>query len=174
MSHMQATLRALLGRTTSLTDLAGRASALLHASTAANKYVTAAFLELAPATGRARYVSAGHINSWVFGQGGSAPRPLTSTGSPLGLLPPGEPYESTLVEIARGDCVILCSDGVTDAQNEAEEEFGEDRLKTVIAASLDAPVATIVERVFEAIDGFAGTAPQFDDITLLVMRRTVA
>jgi serine phosphatase RsbU (regulator of sigma subunit) len=49
--------------------------------------------------------------------------------------------------------------------------FGEDRLTEAIAASLDAPVAAIVERVFEAIDAFAGRAPQFDDITLLVVRR---
>ena len=171
MSHMQATLRALLGRTSSLTELAGHASSLMHASTAANKYVTAALLELDSATGRARYVSAGHINSWVF-RNGAAPRGLASTGAPLGLLPAGDPYESTAVEIAFGDCIVLCSDGVTDAQNEAEEEFGEDRLTAVIAASIDLPVAAIVERVFEAIDAFAGRAPQFDDITLLIVRRS--
>ena len=68
--------------------------------------------------------------------------------------------------------MVLCSDGITDAQNEAEEEFGEDRLTSVVRASLDAPVETIVERVFEAIDAFAGGAPQFDDITLLVVRRS--
>jgi serine phosphatase RsbU (regulator of sigma subunit) len=172
MSHMQATLRALLGRTSSLTELAGHASALMHASTAANKYVTAALLELEPTTGSARYVSAGHINSWVFSPGGAAPRGLASTGAPLGLLPPSEPYASIPFQISYGDCIVLCSDGVTDAQNEAEDEFGEDQLTAAIAASIDAPVATIVARVFEAIDAFAGRAAQFDDITLLVVRRS--
>lgn len=172
MSHTQATLRALLGRTTSLTELAGLASRLLHGSTAANKYVTAALLELDPASGGGRYVSAGHINSWVFAGGGAAPRPLISTGSPLGLLPPGLPYEEILVSVAPGDCVVLCSDGVTDAQNTAEEEFGEERLTAAVHASIAAPVEAIVQRVFDAIDTFVGGAPQFDDITLLVVRRS--
>ena len=93
-------------------------------------------------------------------------------GAPLGLLPPGLPYDEIQVEIAPGDCVVLCSDGVTDAQNEAEEEFGEARLAAAVRASLHLPVQTIVERVFDAIDAFAGGAPQFDDITLLVLRRS--
>lgn len=172
MSHTQATLRALLGRTVSLMELAGHASALLHGSTAGNKYVTAALLELEPASGVASYVSAGHTNSWVLGRDGQPPRPLASTGAPLGLLPPGLPYEEVRVDIAPGDCVVLCSDGVTDAQNEAEEEFGEERLTATVRDFLDAPVETIVGRVFDAIDAFAGSAPQFDDITLMVLRRS--
>lgn len=174
MSHMQATLRALLGRTASLTELAHRANVLLHGSTAGNKYVTAAFLELDPATGGARYVSAGHIDSWVFGSDGSTPRPLASTGAPLGLLPAGAPYEQIALDIAPGDCVVLCSDGVTDAQNEAEEEFGEERLKDAVRSAIDGSVRSIVEHVFSAIDTFAGAAPQFDDITMLVVRRSPA
>jgi serine phosphatase RsbU (regulator of sigma subunit) len=174
MSHMQATLRALLGRTASLPELADCANLLLHGSTAGNKYVTAALLELDPATGAARYVSAGHIDSWVFGCDGSAPRPLASTGAPLGLLPGGASYEQTLLDIAPGDCVVICSDGVTDAQNEAEEEFGEERFKQAVRSVIDCPVRAIVDHVFSAIDTFAGTAPQFDDITLLVVRRSIA
>lgn len=170
MSHMQATLRALLGRTQSLTNLAGEANALLHGSTAANKYVTAALLDLDTASGEARYVSAGHIDSWVFSQDGTV-RPLASTGAPLGLLPPGLPYEETSVAVGHGDCVVLCSDGVADAQNSAGDEFGEARLAAVVQAALDQPVGTIVDRVLMAIDAFAGDAPQFDDITLLVLRR---
>jgi phosphoserine phosphatase RsbU/P len=173
MSHMQATLRALLGRTPSLTELANQANRLLHGSTADNKYVTAALLELTPATGQGRYVSAGHINSWVFGADGQA-RALSSTGAPLGLLPPLAPYTDTIVQIRPGECVVLCSDGVTDAQNDAQEEFGEQRLTDVVRASLDRPVTTIVDRVFEAVDAFADAAPQFDDITLLVLRRAPA
>src|SRR6185503_689753 len=106
MSHTQATLRALLGRTATLTDLAAQAGDLLFASTAANKYVTAAFLELdlASVDGRARYVSAGHVDCLVVKAAGETVR-LTSTGAPLGLLPPGMPYEETAVSIDTGDCV---------------------------------------------------------------------
>ncbi|MEP6782332.1 MAG: GAF domain-containing SpoIIE family protein phosphatase [Acidobacteriota bacterium] len=170
MANMQATLRALLGRMPSLTNLVEEAHALLYGSTADNKYVTALLLNLDPRTGQARFVSAGHVNCWHFVPN-AAPRALASTGAPLGLLPPGLPYDETTIEIAVGDCVILCSDGVPDAQNEAAEEFGEERLAEVVLASMDQPVEEIVARVFSAIDVFAGAAPQFDDITLLVLRR---
>jgi len=173
MSHMQATLRALLGRTPSLTDLAMQASDLLHGSTAGNKYVTAAMLELEMASGVARYVSAGHINSWLVRHDGETV-PLGSTGAPLGLLPPGLPYEETRVALARGDVVVLCSDGVTDAQDEAGEEFGEGRLAALLSASRHEAASVVVERIVEAIDRFAGAAPQFDDITILVVRRLAA
>ena len=170
MSHMQATLRALLGRTASLQELAGHAHDLLHGSTADNKYVTAALLQLAPVTGRASYVSAGHINSLLVRRDGEVLL-LGSTGAPLGLLPPGLPYETTMVDIQAGDCMILCSDGVPDAQNETDDEFGESRLTAIVRDARNEPSAEIVSRVFDAIDQFAGTAPQFDDITLMVLRR---
>jgi len=66
---------------------------------------------------------------------------------------------------------VLYSDGVTDAQDAADEEFGEARLLEVLRASVGQPAQTMIARVFEAIDAFAGGAPQFDDITLLVVRR---
>lgn len=77
----------------------------------------------------------------------------------------------TEVVIAPGDCLVLCSDGVTDAQNLAEEEFGETRLAQAIADVRHRPAEQIVSHVFEAVDAFAASAPQFDDITLMVVRR---
>jgi sigma-B regulation protein RsbU (phosphoserine phosphatase) len=118
-------------------------------------------------------VSAGHVDCLVMKANGEAVR-LASTGAPLGLLPPGLPYEETAVTIETGDCVVLFSDGVADAQNERGEEFGDERVIEIVRASMDQPSDAIVTRVFDAIDRFAGDAPQFDDITILVMRRQVA
>jgi sigma-B regulation protein RsbU (phosphoserine phosphatase) len=170
MSNMQATLRALLGRFPSLADLAAQANELLYATTSAAKYVTAAMLELAPATGVARYVSAGHTDCLLLRASGEVEW-LESTGTPLGLLPAGPPYGERRLDLAPGDCLALFSDGVTEAQNGADEEFGEERLADIVRASADAPAGAIVGRIFEAIDAFAGSAPQFDDITLLVLKR---
>lgn len=170
MSHTQATLRALLGRTSTLPELAAHANALLHGSTADNKYVTAALLQLSPATGGATYVSAGHIASLHVAGNGEVRR-LESTGPPLGLLPLAVPYESNAIEVAPGECVVLCSDGVADAQNEADEEFGDDRLARLIVEHRHEPAAQMVSHVVAAIDDFAGTAPQFDDITLMIVKR---
>jgi sigma-B regulation protein RsbU (phosphoserine phosphatase) len=97
---------------------------------------------------------------------------LSSTGMPLGLVDPGLPYESRELFLDPGDCAVLYSDGVTDAQNLQDEEFGEERLKAVVRATADEPAGVIVSRVFEAIDAFAGQAPQFDDITLCVIKKS--
>ena len=94
MSNMQATLRALLGRIASLPVLAGHASDLLYAATSPEKYVTAALVELEPATGRLRFVGAGHLDNVILRADGSIVS-LASTGAPLGLLPPGLPYGET-------------------------------------------------------------------------------
>jgi serine phosphatase RsbU (regulator of sigma subunit) len=171
MSNMQATLRALVGRTPSLNALAAHANDLLHASTSPNKYVTAAMLELTPATGAARYVSAGHADCLLLRANGDAER-LESTGTPLGLMGAGQPYGETDVRVEPGDCVVLYSDGVPDAQDRDGAEFGEDRLLEIVRANAQAPVAALVDRVFEEIDRFAGDAPQFDDITMLALRRS--
>jgi sigma-B regulation protein RsbU (phosphoserine phosphatase) len=81
------------------------------------------------------------------------------------------PYESSDICIGPGDIVVLYSDGVPDAQNPNDEEFGEERLREVIRAAAAEPARAIVTRVFAAIDAFVGDAPQFDDITLMVLKR---
>jgi serine phosphatase RsbU (regulator of sigma subunit) len=170
MSHMQATLRALLGRCRSLPALATQASDLLFASSAGNKYVTAAFLDLDLASGAGRYVSAGHVDCLLIRADGEAVR-LCSTGAPLGLLPPGLPYDEVSVAVAPGDCLVLYSDGVADARSDSGEEFGDERLLELLVHARTQPAAAIIEHVFDAIDRFAANAPQFDDITILVLRR---
>jgi serine phosphatase RsbU (regulator of sigma subunit) len=170
MSHMQATLRALLGRTASLPALAGHASELLYASTSAQKYVTAALVELEPRTGACRFVGAGHVDTLVLRRDGQVIT-LPSTGLPLGLMPLALAHAELTVTLERGDTLVLFSDGVTEAQDASEEEYGEARLVELLRASVGQPPAALIDRVMAAIDEFAGGAPQFDDITLLVARR---
>ena len=170
MSNMQATLRALLERVPSLTVLAELASELLFGSTAPEKYVTAAFLRLTPDTGALDFVGAGHLDNLIVRAGGGTTR-LASTGLPLGLLAAGQPYQEIGQTLGPGDVAVLFSDGVTDAQNEAGDEFGEERLLDVLHAAVGCPMSVLLDRVFGAIDQFVGDAPQFDDITMLAVRR---
>ena len=170
MSNMQATLRALIGRTSSLAELAGQASELLFAATPPEKYVTAALVELAPASGALTFVGAGHLDNLVLRASGEA-EALLSTGTPLGLFSTGAPYDQSTHQLDPGDALVLFSDGVTEAQNADGDEFGEARLFEVLRACPGRPGAEVIDRVFAAIDGFAAGAPQFDDITVVVARR---
>lgn len=169
MSNNQATLRALLGRIASLTELAAITNELMYASSPSNKYVTAILLELDPVGGRARYVNAGHTDCLLLRSDGEAVW-LKATGTPLGLLS-DMPYEEEYFEMHPGDLIALFSDGVTEAQDEHENEFGEARLADLLRPIAHLPAELIVDRVFEAIDSFAGSAPQYDDITLFVIRK---
>ncbi len=173
MSNMQATLRALLGREPSLTDLAARASELLYASTAPEKYVTAALVDLDPSTGAIRFVSAGHVDALIVRRHGEVVT-LASTGTPLGLMPPGLPFGEEHLALEPGDTLVLFSDGVPEAQNLDDEEFGETRLMASLREAVGRSSAEAIDRVMASIDAFAGAAPQFDDITLMVVRRLPA
>jgi sigma-B regulation protein RsbU (phosphoserine phosphatase) len=116
------------------------------------------------------FVGAGHLDNLLLRADGSITT-MASTGAPLGLLPDQPPYEETRLTLAPGDCAVLFSDGVTDAQDENGNEFGEAKLVEVLRASSGQSVDAMISNVFTAIDAFVGTAPQFDDITLLIARR---
>jgi sigma-B regulation protein RsbU (phosphoserine phosphatase) len=71
-----------------------------------------------------------------------------------------------------GDLIALFSDGVTEAQDENENEFGEERLANFMLPIRSEPAEALVEKVFLEIDRFAGSAPQYDDITLFIIKKT--
>jgi len=117
-----------------------------------------------------RFVGAGHLDNVIVRLDGTIER-LSSTGAPLGLLPAGLPYGQADQVLLPGDVLVLFSDGVTDAQNGADEEFGEARLLDVLAVAAGQPAEVVIDRIFEAIDHYAEATPQFDDMTILVARR---
>jgi sigma-B regulation protein RsbU (phosphoserine phosphatase) len=177
MSNMQATLRALLGRVPTLVELAARTNELLHATTPSNKFVTAILLDITPVTGEVRYVNAGHGDCMLLRADGAIER-LESTGLPLGMMPSemlemlGKGYGERWLQLHPGDLLALYSDGVTEAYDEEENEWGDERLLECLRPVVRATPESIVAKVFEEIDRFAGSAPQHDDITLLILKRT--
>jgi sigma-B regulation protein RsbU (phosphoserine phosphatase) len=175
MSNMQATMRALLGRIPSLTELATLTNSLLYATTPDNKYVTAILVELDPETGKGRYVNAGHQDCLLMRANGDAEW-IKSTGTPLGMMAPDiielvAPYSEQSFELHPGDTLALFSDGVTEAHDEDDNEFGEERLAEFLRPLKQEPAETLVEKVFHELDRFAGSAPQYDDITLFIIKR---
>jgi sigma-B regulation protein RsbU (phosphoserine phosphatase) len=169
MSNIQATLRALMHRDAQLPALAARTNDLLHATTPSNRYATAFLAFYEPASGECRWVNCGHNDGIILRAGGSVEQ-LTCSGLALGLFPK-RAYEEQICALAPGDILAIYSDGVTDAQNREENEFGMDRLIESLRRNAALPPAGIVEAVFHDIDEFAGDAPQFDDITMMVVKR---
>jgi sigma-B regulation protein RsbU (phosphoserine phosphatase) len=81
------------------------------------------------------------------------------------------PYSEESLEMQPGDLLALYSDGVTEAQDTDETEYGEQQLADFLRPIAREPVGELVGRVFTEIDRFAGKAPQYDDITLLIIQR---
>lgn len=169
MSNFQASLRALLTSGIPLVEVVTRMNALMHASTAANKYVTAIFVELDPTSGSCRVVNAGHNDGVILRANGSADR-LKAGGLAVGLLP-GRTYSETEWTIEPGDLIALYSDGVTEANDPEENEYSIERLIELLAERRTDPAGDIVAATYESVDAFASTAPQYDDITMMVLRR---
>ncbi len=79
-------------------------------------------------------------------------------------------YDAGTAVLGPGDVMVLYTDGITEAENTAQEMFGEDRLREAIARARMLPAAAIVAAILESVQAFSGTAPQSDDITLIVIR----
>ena len=169
MSSMQASLRALATTGLTLDRLAVQINELLYVTTPGNRFVTAVIVLIDPQTGDCRLVNAGHNEALRVSATGQADA-FNATGMALGLFPGGG-YDELTLTMAPGDLLALYSDGVTEALNTAEEEFGVERLTDCLARHRNDGPEAIVDAVFNELDAFVGAAPQHDDITFLVMKR---
>jgi len=135
------------------------------------QFVTVFYGVLNPATGTLAYCNAGHNPPYLFStQRGIALQALRRTGMPLGILEDVK-WEQKAVQLARGDTLILYSDGITEAQNAQQEFFGEQRLLEVAQANLGRTAQEVQDALMAQVHQFMGDAPQFDDITLAVVVR---
>lgn len=83
----------------------------------------------------------------------------------------GLTWETKTVPLARGDVLVLYTDGVTEAQDAENTLFGDDRLLGVVRARAGENAPEIQSAILDSIRAFVGDAPQFDDITLLTLKR---
>jgi len=141
------------------------------ADTMNDLFVTVFYAVLDTHSGTLIYCNAGHNPPFLLqSQNGSAPSPLLRTAIPLGILPDAE-WGRAEIHIAPGDVLVMYTDGVTEAQDEDERFFGEERLKTIVRANVGRSAEIIEDKLISAIYDFVGDAPQFDDITLMVLVR---
>jgi sigma-B regulation protein RsbU (phosphoserine phosphatase) len=114
-------------------------------------------------------VNCGHNDGIILRKSGEVEN-LACSGIALGLFP-RMVYEAQTFELHSGDLLAIYSDGVTEANDAAEQEFSLERFIAVLKANRDRPASEIVDTALAEIDAFVGDAPQFDDITLMVMKR---
>jgi sigma-B regulation protein RsbU (phosphoserine phosphatase) len=170
VSTVHAAVHLQIEEAKSVGDLFSRIDRHLQRYAVTRKFLTIFFGLLEPGTGVLRYVSAGHNPGLLLGGSGEIRR-LESTGVPLGMFSSASWREETL-ELSRGDLLALYTDGLTEAVDEADEEFGLERLSALLVEGRQLPAQALCERTFAAVADFAGRMPQYDDQTLLLVRRT--
>jgi sigma-B regulation protein RsbU (phosphoserine phosphatase) len=121
-------------------------------------------------TGQLRYVNAGHNPPIIFFKDRKVRR-LDPTGFCLGMFP-SVSYEVAEVTVDKGETVVLYTDGITDARNSANQDFGEDTLIRLLKKSAKKPAAEIVSKVNAELSSFSSGVDAFDDMTLIVLKRT--
>jgi phosphoserine phosphatase RsbU/P len=153
----------------SVEEAVGRINSTVCQNVTAGKYITFFVGRLDPATGRIRYVNAGH-NPPLLVRPDAAPQTLTCGGMVLGMLDPIAYQEGEAV-IGRGEALLVFSDGVTETWSPADEEFGDDRLLDVATRNLGQDARGLHDATLAALDVFAAGRKPSDDRTLIVIKR---
>ncbi|MEJ7846798.1 MAG: SpoIIE family protein phosphatase [Pyrinomonadaceae bacterium] len=169
MSCVHASMHAQVSAKRTLDDTITSVNQYLADNTPANRFVTLFATELDPKSGHLRYINAGHNPPLIARADGTIVQ-LSSGGFPLGIMP-GAEFEVGETHLHPGEALVIYSDGVSEANNPKDEEFGMDRLTEVVGKHFRASAAGLRDKVESALSDFTQTAPANDDITLVIVKR---
>jgi sigma-B regulation protein RsbU (phosphoserine phosphatase) len=168
MANLQATLHALLAHLHSLERLVESLNDMMLADTRGQKFMTM-FVGLLDQPRRTlHYVNAGHVQPAVV-RGNGEVEYLTEGGMVVGLFA-GVRYERGYVKLHPGDVVVFCTDGITEANNSSEEEFGTQRLVELVTRERHLPAQDIVQAVMTSVDSFSRGGTHEDDRVILILK----
>jgi predicted permease len=178
MSVVQASLRIISsGGDVAPPRLVALINQFVYQSTPASKYATFFYAQLDDRRRELRYVNAGHNAPYLLRAGrrstaGSAPpeiEELSAGGTVVGMFPEME-YEEATVELCPGDILLAFTDGVPEAHNPEDEEFGEERLQQLLRQTAHLPANEISARLSDEMKDWVRDAEQYDDLTFIVMK----
>jgi len=169
MALSRTVVRANARNNPSVVEVITDANSMITADSKSGMFVTLfyAILDLKERT--LTYVNAGHNPPVLFEEKSGDLIMLRARGIALGAMEEIELEERTL-ELASGDVVVFYTDGATEAVDSHEQQFGEERLVRLIKESHGLSASELMERLKAAVVAFCGEAPQFDDITLMVLK----
>jgi len=171
MATFHASLRSVASAASSLTDIVARINRYCCAhNLEGRRFTTAFFAEYAPTTRALTYVRAGHNEPFLLRASGQFER-LDAGDLPLGI-DPSAPYRTTEITLAAGDLLLIYSDGLIEAVNMLEEDFGEQRVIDVLKIAHRETADETLQRLLRSVRAFTGQRRQYDDLTAFVVRGT--
>jgi sigma-B regulation protein RsbU (phosphoserine phosphatase) len=139
----------------------------LSARNASNMFVTFFLGSFDPAEGELAYVCAGHVPPFLRAADGTVERLTARCGLPLGAME-GAPYRSERVPLARGTRLLVVTDGITEAVDRADVQFGEERVARFLAA-LDDAAADPLGNLADLVRAHEGEQPAYDDVAAILL-----
>ena len=172
MASLEASLRAEAMRgTDDLAAVVQNVNRLVYDATAENRYATFFYAQYDPSTRRLSYVNAGHNPPMLFRKREREWRieRLEAGGTVIGLLPQF-PYRQAGIALEADDLLVIYTDGVSEAMNPGNEEWGEERMMEAVKLCDALGAAETIDQLMRAADDFASGAQQHDDMTLVALR----
>jgi len=167
MASLQASVRGQSQSGVNVAELMAQVNRLVFDASPENRYATFFYGLFDPATRRLTYTNGGH-NAPILLRGSDVLR--LETGGPVVGLFRAAAYEQGEIQLLPGDLLVLYTDGISEAENPAEEEWGEEPLIAAAAQCRDLPPSEMISRLMAAADAFAAGAPQHDDMTLVIAK----
>jgi phosphoserine phosphatase len=170
IAECRALFRATVSLSQDLTTVVGRVNNLLCEDLPDDRFVTAFFGVLTPATRTLSFISAGHGPLIQYFRAKDEFVELKANAVPLGIMPDLPFSEPDKFAMSQGDMMVLVTDGFFEWADAAGQQFGTERLFTVIREHRDSPVAEVISKMHEAVLAFAKGTPQADDLTAVVIK----
>lgn len=168
VSTLHATLHALTEDSWDIIRILERVSQSIYKSSLSNKFITFYLAHYDSDTNVLTSINAGHNYPLLVTADGTIKR-LRAGGLCLGMLP-NSSYEKESHRLMPGDLLVMYTDGVTEAFNPQDEEFGEERLEELLIKNRRLSAQEIFDAILNAVSDFSDGTPQFDDITLTVCK----
>jgi sigma-B regulation protein RsbU (phosphoserine phosphatase) len=171
MASLQASLRGqAIHCGSDLAALMKHVNTLVYEASTSNRYATFFYAQLDTKTRKMIYVNAGHNPPFLLKKNGEVQR-LEEGGAVVGMLPTMFiNYNQGEVQLEAGDLLVGYTDGISEAMNPAEEEWGEDAMLEQLKIVYDKPSEEILTYIVECADKFADGAKQHDDMTMIIIK----
>lgn len=169
VSALHAVVQLLFAEGREVGEIATELNRHIHNWSAENKFITMIMVSIDRENESIQYVNCGHNPGYLVS--GGRIDTLKSNGLPIGILANSR-YMTQTRPFPAGACAVLYSDGITEAEDMAGEEFGDRRLEALLEQHADCGAEMIRNQIADAVDAFVDEAPQKDDETIVIVRRT--
>ena len=173
MSNMQAALTSLASENFAPSELCAKLNRIMCGNTPLRKFITCFYGDLDVSNRKLTFTNAGHNPPMLFrGMADDVAVVRLDTGGPVIGLIEHCAYQQGSITLTAGDLLVAYTDGISEAMNAANEEWGEDRMMAAVVPKRATPAGALIDSLMTSADAFVAGAPQHDDMTLLVVRAT--